>query len=688
MSISQIQPSLEFKSQAKKAIFSIVFFAIAYALLLTFAVGLTVLCIYAGIYLVTALPGLVTLALGIGVASSGLFILMFLLKFIFKSHTIDRSHLVEINRKDEPELFSMIEEIVTEVGTDFPKKVYLSGDVNASVFYDSSFWSMFFPIRKNLQIGLGLINTISKIELKAILAHEFGHFSQKTMKLGSYVYNVNHVIYNLLYDNDSYDNLIQKWANISSYFSIFVVVAVKIIAAIQWCLRKLYDVVNRNYLGLSREMEFQADEIAAHITGYKPLANALLRMSRSEHAFNSVLSFFDERVEQNVKTSNIYREHLYVVQLLANRSNIPQTNGLPLVPLEELNRYNKSKLVIEDQWSSHPSTEDRVEKLKLTEIEFNNEEFIPAMNIFKNSLLLEETMTSKIFSKVKYPSETSLIDISEFETQFQNDFYANSFPEVFNGYYDSKSPKRYDSIHLDSLQSTAPIESLFSDYNVGLIYKEIAIRNDIEVLKQISDKSLNIKTFDYDGKKYSRKEVKSLLPKIQNDLKTLNDEIELNDKAIYLFFNKLSKEQGNISSLTSLYEEFEIFDKEFDNKYELYTQLSGLLNFTYETLPFERILKNFQHIKPIEEKLKNAIKDILTSEHYKEEITPELREKLELYLSKNWEYFGREKYLDYNLTVLFTALNNYAYLLSRGYFLIKKNLLTYQLGLATKSMIA
>ena len=160
---------------------------------------------------------------------------------MFKFHKVDRSHLHEITRKDEPALFSMIDEIVEKVDTSFPKKVYLSSNVNAAVFYDSSFWSMFFPIRKNLQIGLGLVNTVSKSELKAILSHEFGHFSQKTMKVGSYVYNVNQVIFNMLYDNESYERLIQRWGSISDYITIFVLIAIKIIEFIQWILRGYMD---------------------------------------------------------------------------------------------------------------------------------------------------------------------------------------------------------------------------------------------------------------------------------------------------------------------------------------------------------------------------------------------------------------------------------------------------------------
>ncbi|MFY7942955.1 MAG: M48 family metallopeptidase, partial [Crocinitomicaceae bacterium] len=272
-----------------KAIFAITLFIITYLILLTFAIGITILCLLGGIAMIVTKPILIIIGLGLGLASLGIFILIFLFKFLFKKHKVDRNHLYEIYEKDEPQLFSFIREIVNEVQTDFPKRVYLSNEVNASVFYDSSFWSMIFPIRKNLQIGLGLVNTISEQEFKAILAHEFGHFSQRSMKVGSYVYNVNQIIFNMLYDNESYDYLIQRWANTSRFFSFFVSIAVKIIEGIQWVLRKMYEYVNVSYLALSREMEFHADEIAANVAGYLPLKESLRRMELAEHSYNLVL---------------------------------------------------------------------------------------------------------------------------------------------------------------------------------------------------------------------------------------------------------------------------------------------------------------------------------------------------------------------------------------------------------------
>lgn len=148
-----IQISQDFRKRTKAAVSSIVIFVFVYIFIFLFTVALALACIGSGIWLIAAKPMFLTLMLGIGLAATGLFVFYFIIKFLFKKHINDLSFLTEIKRTDEPELFKMIDEIVKEAETKFPKKVYLSHDVNASVFYDSSFWSMFFPIQKNLTVG-------------------------------------------------------------------------------------------------------------------------------------------------------------------------------------------------------------------------------------------------------------------------------------------------------------------------------------------------------------------------------------------------------------------------------------------------------------------------------------------------------------------------------------------------------
>lgn len=674
--------SSEFKLQSSKAIGSILLFGITYLVLLVFALALTVGCIWAGVLLISIKVALITIALGLGLGSLGILILIFLLKFLFSSYTVDRSDLLEITRKEEPKLFELLDRLVLQIGTELPKRVYLSSDVNASVFYDSNILSLFFPVKKNLQIGLGLINSVTSIELEAILAHEFGHFSQRSMKVGSYVYQVNQVINNLLFENESYDRLIRNWANITGYFFIFVQLAVKIIQGIQWILKKMYDLVNRSYMGLSRQMEFHADEVAAQVTGFTPLKDSLLRFSLAEHALNEVITFYTERISKNQKSGNIFQDQLSAMSILAKESQLSFRNGLPEVTLQSFNRFNPTKLIIKDQWASHPSLEERIAHLEKTGITNHKQDHSLANKLFLNLDEYQQHFSEKVFSGVSYSKPATKISSSKFQMEFEKELAKNSFPKLYNGYYDQKNPTYYP-LKPEQTPSDLSLKALFSDEKVDLIYLQIALANDLSILQQIAQKAIKIKTFDYDGIKYNYKQAKELTNRLKGDLENLALKIQQNDEVISHFFLNAAAKSNQTSTLEKLYQELDAYDQLYEKQYSVYAEFSERLGFVNEVLSFDKIRKNFLDLKPLEAQLKNGIRAVMESKIYKAEITEDMLSNFNLYLSRDWEYFGHESYFEERLSMLVMAKNDYAYLLSQGYFLLKKELLAFQENLVS-----
>ena len=194
-----------------------------YLLLIAFGIAVGYACIVGAVALISMRVNRFTVIIGVGLLALSVMFMAFLIKFIFVKHRNESDQRVEVTAQDHPLLFAFIDRLTTEVGSPKPYKVFLSPSVNASVFYNSSFWSLFLPVQKNLEIGLGLVNSLNLSEFKAVMAHEFGHFSQRSMKLGSYVYVVNRVIYNLVYDRDGWDRLLDKWADAGGFWSYFAV---------------------------------------------------------------------------------------------------------------------------------------------------------------------------------------------------------------------------------------------------------------------------------------------------------------------------------------------------------------------------------------------------------------------------------------------------------------------------------
>ena len=358
----KLLPSAAFKKQVGKVLISILAFFIVYLLLVTAAAALSVGCFYAGIFIIFKLASVLGLMLGLGLMALGVSVIFFLIKFIFAVSKDENASRVEITESEQPGLFAFIRKLTEETKTPFPRKIFISPYVNACVFYNSSFWSMFLPVKKNLEIGLGLVNSINISEFKAVMAHEFGHFSQRSMKLGSFTYNVNRIIYNMLYDNKSYSNFLNSWGSVSSYTAIFANIAVKIAQGIQWILRGMYKIINKNYMRLSREMEFHADAVAASVSGGNNLVTALSRIEVASMCYNTALNKANEWLKQQKKAKNIFSNQLTVYKEMAKIHQLGLKNGLPDISYSFIQSFSKSKINYTNQWASHPTLSERKEK--------------------------------------------------------------------------------------------------------------------------------------------------------------------------------------------------------------------------------------------------------------------------------------------------------------------------------------
>jgi len=397
--LQQIEPSAEFKKKVITALLAIASFCLVYILLIAAAVILAIICVYAGGFVIALRPSFLTLSLGLGLIALAGSVLFFLIKFIFASTKNYNPSRVEISETEQPMLFAFIRDLTTETGTRFPKKIFLSPDVNACVFYNSSFWSMLFPAKKNLEIGIGLVNSVNVSEFKAIMAHEFGHFSQKSMKLGSLTYNVNKVIYNILFENSGYTDFLSAWAKIGNVLAIFASITAAIARGIQGILREMYKVVNKSYMGLSREMEFHADAVAASVSGGNNMISALARIEVASGCYDTALNKAGEWLKENRVAKNVFTNQLTVYKGVAKEHNLPLQNGLPAINARFIERFSKSRINYKDQWASHPSFTDRKANVEALNMHSDTDE-TSAWSLFNNATALQEQMTANLYRSI------------------------------------------------------------------------------------------------------------------------------------------------------------------------------------------------------------------------------------------------------------------------------------------------
>ena len=388
--------SSAYRSKLTSAIASISVFFAVYFVLILISLLLIFLLGYGAVKIIAFHANYFTALAALALFSIGLVVFYFLIKFIFiKNHYSDR-HLIEINRSMQPELFAVIDEIVAETKVQKPGKVFLSPEVNASVSYNSLFWSMFLPVKKNLTIGMGLINTTTVGELKTVLAHEFGHFSQRSMKIGGYVSQAEKIIFDTVYNNKDFENSLKHgsghWA-----FQFTGIISVGFISVFQYILKIFSDFLFKNNASLRREMEFHADAVATYVTNPKEQAASLLRLDLSSAAFNSSFMLYAES-DNKYLPENLFENQTVLMKIFSERNSHPYENNLPKVDLDDLTRYNKTKIKIEDQWSFHPETNQRVETIWKNKTKNNPENNELAKNIIRGFDEIGKSLTCLLYT--------------------------------------------------------------------------------------------------------------------------------------------------------------------------------------------------------------------------------------------------------------------------------------------------
>lgn len=570
---SFLNPSPQFAAHVRSTISGIFLFFIFYILLILFAIGLFYCCVTAAIWMLAMSINKITIILGLGLLGLGLMFFVFLFKFIFSIKKDENNQRVEITRKEQPHLFEFIDQLTEDVQAPKPQRIFLTPEVNAAVFYNSSFWSLFLPVRKNLQIGLGLVNCLNLSEFKAVMAHEFGHFSQRSMKVGSYVYIVNRVIYNLVYEYDSWDRTLDEWAASGSVWSIFAKLTNVLVNIIRKMLRKAYEMLNERYMSLSREMEYNADLVAVSAVGNEAAISALRRINLGDMAYQQTIGHLNLLVNESKRTENIYPFQSALLIRLANEMNIRLNYELPIVTDEILKKIAPPhRVYYKNQWASHPDREERENNINTVKIDAEFREDSP-WQLFNEVEKWQKKLTEKLYEGVTGPEKNqwNLVDKEGFIQHIEDKETKEKLPEQYQGFYTRRwlndfAPKTL----VNQAHKAKSFDEIFTVANRQNIDQLFINREDLDTLTAIKNKSIRVKTFDFDGQKYSIEEIDSVLGNLKNEIDQQAFRFQKTEEEAFMFHYELAKQQNKQSELLNRYLTYFEIGKESDKYQQLY----------------------------------------------------------------------------------------------------------------------
>lgn len=644
-------------------------FIFAYLGLIAGACLLVGLCFVLGWLLFVSFPHFFTALIGIGLVGFGVLTLVFLLKFVFSGSKTDRSGMLELTEADQPELFAMIRQLSREIQTQFPKKIYLVPGVTAFVFYNSTFWSMFFPVKKNLAIGMGLLNTLNLSELKGVIAHEFGHFSQKTMRHGSFIYQFNQVIFNLVSDNEGYQRTLDAFASIHAIFALLTHATVFIIRGIIQLMKQMYVWMNKKSLALRREMEFHADAVAASVSGGNNLISAFRRLELGEEAYQRTFHSLNQSLAAQNRVENVFEGHRAALQILAEAQALEIRQGLPVV---KGNRPSDSpRVIFKDQWASHPSNADRIQKLQELGFEASPVD-TPARAILRKPETVEGYFTQAIYSSVTFEHTPQILARDTMYEALRKQIFHYTFNPVFEGYYDQRLVEPFEvEAAIAGHSSKEEIVAFYAGHAGQAVHRKRTLEA-IGVLSQIQAGQIEADSFDLDGLRYETTDAADQIRHLQQELEAADAQFrELDQQVFGMFMATGTPEQQ--ARLIAAYKEMFAMDESTKNKISPCQNLFNLGQLLLSGQASIEQLREFQKaVQACEPEMRQELAGMMDTPEVRDYLHPANLEGLQAFLKASYTYTDGKQYDTDEIPQLLFAIQQYTDLISEAQFLVRK----------------
>jgi len=160
-----------------------------------------------------------------------------------------------------PRLFKEITEVAAAAGQATPAEVYLVPEVNAWVMQRGG--AMGMGSRRVMGLGMALLTSLTVPQLRAVVAHEFGHYYGGDTKLGPWIYRTRSTII----------RTVSALARHSSFIQV----------PFMWYGKMFLRITH----AVSRQQEYAADRLAAVIAGTGAMISGLEAVHKQGPAFDA-----------------------------------------------------------------------------------------------------------------------------------------------------------------------------------------------------------------------------------------------------------------------------------------------------------------------------------------------------------------------------------------------------------------
>lgn len=573
-----------YQARAFLAVLAILLFFLLYAALVAV---LGYLVYYAVIYDMGNINK-ITILLKVGAIAGAAMLFVFTLKFIFKLKNHKPNNRIKLNKKDYPKIWEFVYKICKETGAPQPKNIYVDPDVNAYVSYTNMWLSLFLPVKKELTIGMGLISCLNFSEFKAVVAHEFGHFAQRSMKIGSYIISANTIIHDMIFARDKWDDLLDQWRASDIRLSAAAWVITPIIWIIRQILNLFYQFLNIMYSSLSREMEFNADKVAISTAGSDAIISALWQLENGFNNWNNTMNNAYLASQKKIFAKNLYTHNDLAIERQSDAQN-ELLDNLPQDSRGGKTYFSSSEHSKVNMYASHPPNDKRQDNAKVPYVACEVDDRSPWV-LFDNKEALQKEMTALVYDTYLNKKDVEHSEVTIFEQFIATENKGKDLLEAYDNTFENRFLQIPNSEDLNKKASSTKVSKTQLDKISTELKALMKPVRDLEKLmtkaSEISQGTSKETTFAFKGQTYKKKNLQEGYNLIFNEREKLfTENFKDWDASFCTFHLALAKKASK--------------EKELSDLYRQHTELSNLYKATVNTK--NRIYQELNNIQTRED---------------------------------------------------------------------------------------
>lgn len=184
---------------------------------------------------------------------------------------------VFVRRREAPGLWRLVEELADQLGTRPPSRIYLTPEANAAVSEEARMLG-FAVGERTLYLGVPLLAHLTPAQLRAVLCHEFGHYTGGHTRFGAITYRGAAALDSALFRLGMTARSGQGLTGYAWFFEVVIGVYARVFLWVSLAVR--------------RRQELEADARAVAVVGPAVTAEALRTVHAIGQAWNEFLETF------------------------------------------------------------------------------------------------------------------------------------------------------------------------------------------------------------------------------------------------------------------------------------------------------------------------------------------------------------------------------------------------------------